>query len=73
MLVASLERMTTCNDEEAGSRIFVHARHAVADGLTHTSLIVKASDTDFLVITISVFHEKSWLLQSQSDCSLYCP
>ena len=68
--VASLEGLAPCNHEEADSRIFVHARHAVADG--HTSLIVKASDTDVLVIAISVFQtlndiglEKLWVAFGQ--------
>ena len=49
----SLEGTTPCNYEEADSRLFLHARHAVEQG--HTSLIIKASDTDVLVIAINVF------------------
>ena len=40
----SLEGMAPCNHEEADSRLFLHARHAVEQG--HTSLIIKACDTD---------------------------
>ena len=64
--VISHEGMAPCNHEEADSQIFLHARHAVAKG--HTSLIIKASDTDVLVIAISVFQilndiglEKVWV------------
>ena len=48
-----LEGIAPCNHEEADSPIFLHARHAVEQG--HTSLIIKASDTDVLVIAINVF------------------
>ena len=49
----SLEGKAPCNHEEADSRLFLHARHAVEQG--HTSLIIKASDTEVLVIAINVF------------------
>ena len=49
----SLEGMAPCNHEEADSCIFVHARHAVAEG--YIPLMIKASDTDVLVNAISVF------------------
>ena len=45
--------MAPCNHEEADSRLFLHAKHAVKQG--QTSLIIKASDTDVLVIAINVF------------------
>ena len=48
----SLEGVSPCSHEEADTQIFVHARHAAQEG--STSLLVKASDTDILVITISV-------------------
>ena len=44
--------MSPCSHEEADTRIFVHARHAAHEG--SKSLLVKASDTDILVIAISV-------------------
>ena len=60
-----LEGMIPCNHEEADSRLFLHAIHAVAEG--HTSLIIKANDTDVLVIAISAYQilaeiglEKLW-------------
>ena len=49
----SLEGIAPCNHEEADSRLYLHARHAVAQG--NTSLIIKASDTDVHVIAINVF------------------
>ena len=42
----SLEGMAPFNHEEADSRLFMHARHAVEQG--HTSLIIKASVKDVL-------------------------
>lgn len=41
-----------CNHEEADTRMFVHARHAVVEGIK--SVMIKANDTDVLVIGISV-------------------
>ena len=68
--VITLEGMAPCNHDEADSRLFLHARHAVAKG--HTSLIIKASDTDILVIAISIFQilnhiglEKLWVAFGQ--------
>ena len=62
----SLEGIAPCYHEEADSRLFLHARHAVEQG--HTSLIIKASDTDVLVKAINVFQilndnglEKLWI------------
>ena len=49
----SPEGLVPCNYEEADSRLFLHARHAVEEG--HTPLIIKASDTDVFVIAINVF------------------
>eukprot|EP00058_Branchiostoma_floridae_P021206 XP_002606696.1 hypothetical protein BRAFLDRAFT_72537 [Branchiostoma floridae] len=48
----SLEGIAPCSQEEADTRIFVHARHAVQEG--SKVLMVKASDTDILVIALSV-------------------
>ncbi|KAK6167168.1 hypothetical protein SNE40_021263 [Patella caerulea] len=50
--VKSLDTMSPCCHEEADSRIFVHARDATTDG--SKSIIIKANDTDVLVIAISV-------------------
>ena len=48
----SLEGVSPCSHEEADTRIFVHARHAVQEG--SKSMLVKARDTDILVIATSV-------------------
>ena len=48
----SLEDVSPCSHEEADTWICVHARHAAQEG--STSMLVKASDTDILVIAISV-------------------
>ena len=46
----SLEGVSPCSHEEADTRIFVHARHAAQEG---SKSVLKASDTDILVIAIS--------------------
>eukprot|EP00745_Piridium_sociabile_P026562 TRINITY_DN4240_c0_g2_i9.p1 TRINITY_DN4240_c0_g2~~TRINITY_DN4240_c0_g2_i9.p1 ORF type:complete len:1084 (-),score=281.98 TRINITY_DN4240_c0_g2_i9:490-3741(-) len=48
----NLDEVAPCSHEEADTRIFVHARHAAEVG--SKVLIVKASDTDVLVIAVSV-------------------
>lgn len=48
----NLEGLSKCNHEEADTRLFVHARHAAAEG--RKSIIIKANDTDVLVISVSV-------------------
>lgn len=48
----SLDGLAPCCHEEADARIFVHARDATLDG--SKSLIVKANDTDVVIIAISV-------------------
>ena len=47
----SLEDVSPCSHEEADTWICVHARHAAQED--STSMLVKASDTDILVIAIS--------------------
>ena len=76
--VISLEGKAPCNHEEADSRLFLHARQVVAKG--HTSLIIKASDTDVLVIAISVFQilndiglEKLWVAFGQGVTLQWIP
>ena len=51
-IMISLEGMSPCSHEGPDTRIFVHARHAAQEG--SKSLLVIASDTDILVVTISV-------------------
>ena len=48
----SLEGVAPCQHEEANTRIFVHVRHAAEQGCK--SVIIKACDTDVLVIAASV-------------------
>ena len=48
----SLEGVCPCSHEEADTQMFVHARHPAQKG--SESLLVKESDTDILVIAISV-------------------
>lgn len=48
----SLDDVARCSHEEADTRIFVHARHPAVEG--SMVLMVKASDTDILVIAVSV-------------------
>ena len=47
----SLEKVASCSQEEADTRIFVHARQAAAEG--SKVIMVKACDTDVLVIAVS--------------------
>ena len=48
----SLEGLTHCNHEKADTRVFLHSKHAAADG--NKSIMIKASATDVLVIAISI-------------------
>ena len=63
---ADQEGLSKCNHEEADTRLFVHARHAAAEG--RKTIIIKANDTDVLVIGVNVLSllmdiglEKLWL------------
>ena len=66
----SLEGLTHCNHEEPDTPIFLHSKHATADG--NKTIIIKASDTDVLVIAVSVLPilqdlgvEKLWVAFGQ--------
>lgn len=48
----NMEELVPCSHEEADTRIFVHARHAVRHG--SKAIMIKASVTDVLVIAVSV-------------------
>ena len=54
-----------CNHEEADTRIFVHIKHAVVEGIT--SVMIKADDTDVLVIAVSVFFPSSFRAEGTLD------
>ena len=47
-----MEAVSPCPHEEADTRIFVHARDAAIEG--SKALVIKANDTDFVVIAVSV-------------------
>ena len=49
----SLEGLTHCNHEKADIQIFLNSKHTAADG-SKTIIMIKASDTDVLVIVVSV-------------------
>lgn len=49
----SFEGLAPCNHEESDTRMFVHAKHAVNHG--YKTVLLKANDTDVLVIAITVF------------------
>ena len=68
-----------CNYEEADTRIFLHVRNAVATG-GHKQVIIKANDTDVLVIAVSMFPslcelgmEKLWLSFGQGGYHRWIP
>ena len=49
----SLDSLDKCFHEEADSQIFVHSRHATEEG--SKAIMIKANDTDILVIALSIF------------------
>ena len=49
----NLDAIAPCTHEEADSRMFLHAKHAVVEGMKR--VIVKANDTDVVVIAVSLF------------------
>ena len=51
----SSEAVPHCLHEEADTRIFVHARDAAIEG--SKALVIKADDTDIVVIAMSVVHQ----------------
>lgn len=68
----SLSELNTCSQEEADCRIFVHARYAAGQG--SKCVIVKANDTDVLVIGLSMFPtlqsmglQQLWLIFGQGQ------
>ena len=74
----SLDAVSPCCHEEADTRIFVHARDATTDG--SKSIIIKANDTDVLVIAISVLPslqelglENMWIAFGQGAKARWIP
>ena len=47
-------RLSSCYMEEADERIFVNVKHASRE---HTCIIIKAADSDVVVIAIANFHQ----------------
>ena len=75
---ATRPSLTPCDHEEADTRLFVHVRDAVREG-RHT-IIVKASDTDVLVIALAILPElievgleRMWLAYGQGMLMRYIP
>ena len=63
---ANLDAVAPCSHEEADTRIFLHAQHAVKQG--HKSLMIDANDIDIVIIATSVMPslmqlslEKMWV------------
>ena len=48
------EGLTNCNHEEADSRLFLHVRHAAAQGLK--KVIIRTVDTDVVVLAVANVH-----------------
>ena len=75
---ATRPSLTPCDHEEADTRLFVHVRDAVREG--RHSIIVKASDTDVLVIALAILPElievgleRMWLAYGQGMLMRYIP
>ena len=71
-----------CNHEKADTRIFLHFRNAVTAVATggHKQVIIKANDTDVLVIAVSMFPmlcelgmEKLWVSFGQEGYHRWTP
>ena len=74
----SLDHVAPCSHEEADTRIFVHARHAVMEG--NQTLMIKANDTDVVVIAISMLStlqelglQKLWIAFGQGTHLKWIP
>ena len=50
--VINLDHLASCSYEEADTRIFVLAKHAVMEG--NQTLMIKANDTDVVVVAVSI-------------------
>lgn len=74
----SLEELAPCTHEEADTRIFLHAWHAVREG--YKSLMIDANDTDIVVIAISLMPcltaiglEKMWVVFGKGEHTRWIP
>lgn len=59
------EGLTNCNHEEADTRLFLHIRHAAAQGLK--KVIIRTIDTDVVVLAIANAHN----LYKQTSCGYH--
>lgn len=73
-----LNDVSPCSHEEADTRIFVHARHAAICG--SKSIIIKANDTDVVVLAVSALAnlkalglEKVWIAYGQGGHVRWIP
>jgi DNA mismatch repair ATPase MutL len=62
----SLEGLTHCNHEKADTRVFLHSKHAAADG--NKSIMIKANDTDVLVQTSQEYFDRLRQVLVGIDC-----
>jgi hypothetical protein len=74
----NLEELSPCNHEEAYTRLFLHVKHAALAG--YKVCMVNASDTDVLVIAVSVLPvlqdlglEKLWMAFCQGQNLRWIP
>ena len=64
--VGTQTEMSSCNQEEADTRIVVHVKHALENGAK--CIQVRTVDTDVVVVLIGVFHDLS---QINADLDLW--
>lgn len=74
----SLDGVSPCSQEEADTRLFIHARDAALNG--SKSIIIKANDTDVLIIAVSVLSslqdlglQQMWIFFGQGLNSRWIP
>ena len=47
--------LTSCNHEEADTRVFLHVKDMTQQG--HTKMVIRTVDTDVLVLAVSVYEQ----------------
>lgn len=52
-IMTDLKELSPCNHEEADTRLFLHVKDALKKGFR--TVMVKANDTDVLVIAVATF------------------
>ena len=53
--MTDLKELSPCNHEEADTRLFLHVKDALKKGFR--TVMVKANDTDLLVIAVATFSQ----------------